>query len=137
MLVEKVIWTTLPAGFDTEGRLRLTVHVAPRLTTDDGDPSERTLDEFGAFAAWPDALAGVEFEVQVTDQLGGSVDGHGAQRTDDGPDAQLWKVVFPHDTLVRPHAFQDHAKRNVHVFPVRDVLSVIETAYGALAASGP
>jgi hypothetical protein len=137
MLVEKVIWTTLPAGLDAEGRLRLSVHVAPRLTTDDGDPSERTLDESGAFINWPDAMARMEFEVQVTDQLGGAVGGHGAQAADAGPDAELWKIVFPHDTLVRPHAFEDHAKRNVHVFPVRDVLSVVETAYGALAASGP
>lgn len=137
MLVEKFIWTTLPAGFDTDGRLRLSVHVAPRLTTDDGDPSERTLGEFATLAAWPKTCADLRFAVEIKDPLAGSVETYGSDRIDQGPDAKLWQIVFPPDALVRPHAFQDHAKRNVHVFPVRDVLSVIETAYGELSAAGP
>ena len=37
MILEKAIWTALPNGLDDHKRLRLSVHVAPRLTTDDDD----------------------------------------------------------------------------------------------------
>ena len=51
-------------------RLRLSVHVAPRLTTDDGDPSPRELTEYPTFEAWPERLAEyawkVEFDNGVT-----------------------------------------------------------------------
>jgi hypothetical protein len=137
MLVERIIWTAIPAGFDAEGRLRLSVHVAPRLTTDDGDTSERTLDEYATFASWAERVAELEWGVEFAPQLGGQVAGYGASPEATMLDADLWKVVFPGETLVRPHAFRDHAKRNLHVFPVRDVLGFVEQTYAALAAAGP
>ena len=136
MIVEKLIWTTLPAGYDEEGRLRLSVHVAPRLAVDDGDPADRQLGEYETFAAWPDRLGGLEWEVQFTDHPGGQVESlHGRPTAD--ADLALWERILGHKTLVRPHAFTDHAKRDLHVFPVRDVLQVIEHAYAVLAAAGP
>ena len=51
-------------------------------------------------------------------------------------DLTLWKLLFPPETLVGPHVFQDHAKRNFHIFPVRPLLHFLEQAYGAAAAAG-
>ena len=137
MLVERIIWTAIPSGFDSEGRLRLSVHVAPRLTTDDGDTSDRTLDEYPTFSNWAERLADLAWEIEVAEQLGGPAETHGASIESKVVDAKLWTVVFPDQTLVRPHGFQDHAKRNLHVFPVRDVLQFVEHTYGALSAAGP
>ena len=53
------------------------------------------------------------------------------------PDADLWKLLFPSDTFVRPHAFVDHAKKNFHSFPVREILQFLESTYGSLSAAGP
>lgn len=132
MIVEKVIWTALPAGLDRETRrLRLSVHVAPRLTTDDGDPALRTLGEYPAFEHWPDRLGNIRFRVEFDN----GVVAEGTPLEAASPD--LWKIVFPPKTTVRPHAFQDHAKRNLHVFPVRDVLQFVKQTYGDLAAAGP
>src|SRR3990172_12416677 len=51
-------------------------------------------------------------------------------------DAKLWQRLFPPDTPVRPYTFRDHAKRNLHVFPVRGVLQFLQETYGALGAAG-
>ena len=64
MIETRVIWTTLPNGIDDEKRLRLSVHVAPRLTTDDGDPAPRRLDEYGPFEVWPDRLGHLRWRVE-------------------------------------------------------------------------
>jgi hypothetical protein len=130
MLVERVIWTTLPAGVDGDGHLHISVHVAPRLTTDNNDPAMHTLKEFPAFASWPKRLATLSFKVQI-----------GGITADAKPvsvvDPALWDRIFAGTTAVKPHAFQDHAKRNFHVFGVRDVLRFVTNTYADLAASGP
>jgi len=130
MTVEKVIWTALPNGFGADGRFRISVHVAPRLRNDDGSDTPRKLGEFAAFANWPERVNKFRFDVVFTG--GPSVKG-----IPEAPaDAKLWKLLFPPDTRVGPHAFQDHAKRDLHVFPVRPVLQFLKQTYGAVAASG-
>ena len=47
MIGEQVIWTALPKGFDEEGRLVVSVHVAPRLV-DDASNDPHKLGEFPA-----------------------------------------------------------------------------------------
>src|SRR5262245_35999426 len=105
MIVEKVIWTTLPAGVDDEKRLRVSVHVAPRLGTDDGDKKERQLEEFPAFTNWPERLTDISFEVQFDN----GVTREGIVQSK--PDPDLWEQLFPSATPVGPHEFKDHAKR--------------------------
>jgi hypothetical protein len=131
MIVEKAIWTTLPHGLDDAKRLRVSVHVAPRLTTDDDDPSPRKLGEFPVFEAWPDRAANMRWRVEFDN----GVVAEGVPV--DQPDPDLWQRLFPPETFVRPHAFKDHAKRSLHVFPVRDVLQFVQGTYANLAAAGP
>ena len=131
MIETRVIWTTLPNGIDDEKRLRLSVHVAPRLTTDDGNPAPRRLDEYGPFEVWPDRLGHLRWRVEFDN--GVTAEGIPAEKTD----ADLWKRLFPGHTFVRPHAFVDHAKQSLHSFPVRDVLAFLESTYGSLSAAGP
>ena len=129
MIGEQVIWTALPKGFDSEGRLIVSVHVAPRLT-DDASSDPHKLGEFPSFVDWPARLSALEFDVDL--------DGTTAHATPlEKADSDLWTHLFPDDTFVRPHQFTDHATRTFHVFPVRDVLQFVEATYGALAAAGP
>lgn len=130
MTIEKVIWTALPHGTDDQGRLRISVHVAPRLRNDDGSDTPRKLGEFAAFVNWPERVNTFKFSVEF---LGGpSVKG-----LPEAPaNPTLWKLLFPPGTRVGPHVFQDHAKRDLHVFPVRPVLQFLKQTYGTAAASG-
>lgn len=128
MTIEQVIWTALPR--DAEGPLRLSVHVAPRLMNADGSDTERQLGEFDAFVNWPERLAGLRFAVEFED--GPSLEAF----PEEAADPNLWERIFPPDTPVLPHEFQDHAKRDLHVFPVRGVLQFLEETYGAVGAGG-
>lgn len=130
MAVEKVIWTALPRGLGADGRLRLSLHVAPRLRNDDGSDTPRKLGEFAAFRNWPARLNTFRFGVEFPG--GPSVRGVPEAPADSG----LWQLLFPPGTRVGPHAFQDHAKRDLHVFPVRPLLQFVEQAYAAAAAAG-
>jgi len=131
MTIEKVIWTALPNGISEDGRLRLSVHVAPRLRNDNvNDLTPRELGEFAAFSNWPERVNSFRFEVQFQ----GGPSGEGKPETPADP--VLWAHLFPKETSVGPHVFQDHAKRDLHVFPVRPVLQFLEGAYGKAAAAG-
>jgi hypothetical protein len=131
MILEKAIFTALPDGLDKTKRLRLSVHVAPRLTTDDGDPSPRILDEYPAFRSWAERVSQMRWHVEFDN--GVSAEGIPQSK----PESKLWERLFPPETFVRPHAFEDHSKKNFHVFPVREVLQFIESTYASLSAEGP
>lgn len=131
MSIEQVIWTALPKGYDEEHRrLIVSVHVAPRLLADDGSTGARQLGEFEAFRDWPARLSEIRFQLEFNGQ---AFDGLPL----DEPDSELWRILLPEELRVTPHRYEDHSKRNIHVFPVREVLQVVEQAYGALSAAGP
>ena len=95
--IERVIWTVLPKGFDPEGRLVVSVHVAPRLTTDPETTDEQTLDAFDAFSDWPKRLADISFAVDIDGTKYPAKPITKASST-------LWANVFPPTkTGVRPH----------------------------------
>jgi hypothetical protein len=131
MILERVIWTALPRGLDDHGRPLVSLHVAPRLTTDDGDTSLHKLGEFPAFVDWPKRLEQITFKALF--DSGESA----AAKPVMTPSGSLWAALFESATPVGPHAFQDHAKRDLHIFPVRPILQFLETTYGALSAAGP
>jgi hypothetical protein len=130
MTVEKVIWTALPRGVGDDGRLRISVHVAPRLRNDDGSATPRKLGEFAAFANWAERVNTFRFSVEFD----GGPSAKGVPETPADP--KLWSLLLPVNTRVEPHVFQDHAKRDLHVFPVRPLLKFIKQAYGEAAAAG-
>src|SRR5262245_11965202 len=99
MAVEKVIWTALPNGLDGSGRLRLTLHVAPRLRNDDGSATPRKLGEFPAFVHWPDRVNTFKFEVRF--QGGPTAKGVRQAKAD----GVRWSLLFPPRMRVGPHVF--------------------------------
>ncbi len=134
MTVERVTWTALPNHTSADGQLRLSVFVSPRLMNLDGSATERKLGEFPAFAKWPTTLAGLEFEVEFDPPPPHPL---GPLSPSAAADDNLWGRIFPDSTPVSPFVYQDHAWKNLHVFPVRPVLHFLEGVYGALAATSP
>lgn len=130
MTKEKVLWTALPNGYSKDQRLRISVFVAPRLSNADGSDTVRNLSEFPAFVNWPERLETLAFQVEFDSGVTAEGIPEGAA------DPELWARLLPPDTPVRPYTFKDHAKRNLHVFPVRGVLGFLQQAYGALGAVG-
>ena len=130
MILEKVLWTALPYQFDKTKRLRISLHVAPRLVNDDGSGTPGKLGECPAFSDWPKRLATLKFKVEFDN-------GVTAEGVPEQPaESDLWLRLFPQDTPLQPFAFQDHAKRYLHVFPVRGVHEFVKQAYGAAGAEG-
>jgi hypothetical protein len=128
--VERVTWTALPNHTSSEGVLRLSVFVSPRLTNDDGSSTQRKLGEFATFANWATTLGGVTFDATF-DGLPDAFEGLVPTKT---PEPSLWERIFPDSMPVFPFAYQDFAALDLHVFPVRPVLQFVQSVYGALAA---
>jgi hypothetical protein len=130
MTKEKVLWTVLPNGYNEDHKLRVSVFIAPRLSNADGSDTLRKLGEFPAFTSWPEWLETLRFIVEFDSGI--SAEGI----PEKAADAELWARIFPPGTMVRPYAFRDHAKRDLHVFPVRGILGFLKNTYGALGAVG-
>ena len=123
---ERIQWVALPAG-SSDGLLHLSVLVAPRLRTDEGD----TLEQFPHFVDWPARLAGADWSVQVA---GNRV---AATPTGDPPESALWTALFPPDTTVVPFVHDDFADRPMVTFSVGEVAEQLRQLYAAAAAAGP
>jgi hypothetical protein len=130
MTKEKVIWTALPRGWNDDQLLRLSVFVSPRLSNADASATIRKLGEFPAFGNWPNRLAEIKFRVEFDS-------GDVVQGFPEAPaDSELWSHLFPPDTPVRPYSFKDHATRNIHVFPTREIHQYLQQIYGELGGAG-
>src|SRR5690349_9408000 len=105
-----IIWTALPSrlvGGETDRRAQLSVHVSPRLKTDEG----ATLALFPDWLDWPAHLqpGRVSFTVQVGD-TGPPVP---ATILSPSPDRALWQALFGPSSLLRSHEGEDLTGRPV------------------------
>lgn len=134
MASESVIFTALPNGVDKNGkRLKLSVFVSPRLSTDGAGLLPLLGSGFHAFENWPETLAKLSFTV--------SVDGVGdfeTARDGSWPQAasELWKLLFE-GTSVRDGGFTDLSTRRFRSFPVAAASASVLDLYGEIAESHP
>lgn len=141
-LTQRVVWTACPAGFSRDRRfLHINLHVSPRLDLPAGiAPTD--LSHFKAWHDWPATLATARFavnglaagpvEARITE-----ADGGGWPPRDAGdefvPDSKVWQALFPTDTPVIPHAFDDLRGHDVLTYPLAALADSIEAAYVDLA----
>ena len=156
MTTQSVILTALPNGFDDSGRLKVTVFVTPRLSTD--GPSPLTLGDFEAFVDWPASVGrlldegGLVIAMETVGPLATGLDP--ASRA---PDSATWSALLDPDE-VGVHAssppagqpgagFRDLSSRVMRSYPTglvgdqilalyRDVATVAPTSFPP-ASSGP
>ena len=115
-----------------QGRLRLSVHVAPRLRNERRQRRRRASS--ASFRRSRNGRSGATHS-RSRSQIRAARPVRADRAT--LADPAIWAGLLPPGTRVGPHAFQDHAKRDLHVFPVRPCCGFLEQAYGAAAAAGP
>jgi len=135
MSIRTIMWTALPNGVKAPGdRLRLSVLVSPRLTTDNG--TDGLLAQFPDFLDWPAVVASLRFRVEFQ---GGPA--FVAQHVVEAPypalDPAAWKALFNKDTFVRSYQFDDRKGRAVRSFPTKEVLSFVTSQYKFFAVNSP
>ena len=127
---QQVQWVALPAGLHPDGALRLSVFVAPRLVTDEGD----TLALFPDFLDWPARLATAAFEVRTDDPRAPQGP---ATPASPPPDPALWRAFFGPGTPVHSYVSENYESREVMTYPARRISSSTRSGYAATAAATP
>ena len=120
---EQIVLTALPLTVAADAPFHLSVHVAPKLTP---AAPEAMLQEFAAFAAWAQAMAGATLVLR--DQAGPLA----AERVSQVK-PELWPRIFPPATTpVRRPQYGDLHTRRWRSFPVKTVHDLAAlTAVGA------
>lgn len=128
----EIVWTALPAGVPDPGNvLRLSVHISPRLKTNEGG-ARPTLEQFeDYFADWPATVRGLKFDVRF--DPGPTI---ATQRVSE-PSSELWAALFPLDTYVRPYEFRKLDDRLIFSYPVTNVQAHIQGIYQKYAQRTP
>lgn len=133
---QHLLWTALPNGpAPDNGRLRLSVFIAPRLRAQEAHPGEgTTLGSFPDFLHWPEhtAAPGASFAVEVD---GGATVPATVVSAPYIPG--LWEAFFDGTTPLAPFEFDDYADRPFISFSVVAVLDEIRRVYTAVAAASP
>ena len=139
---QQIVWTACPAGLTRDRKFcRIDLHVSPRLVI--GSPGDGEVGDFGAWHDWPATLATARFQLfgagpdAIEARIAGGT-GPWPARDDDGlfvPDSDVWKLLFPTNTPVISHAFDDFRGRDVLTYPLAALAEAIETTYAGLALS--
>jgi hypothetical protein len=127
----EMVWTALPDGRGEAGALRLSAHVAPRLSTAGGwDTRLGDEPDFADLVDWPPADLYLEV---VFDHLG-AFEG---RIVSDPPRSELWRAVFPPETPVRSFGVPDLTDTPMHTYPSSKLADWLEDAYARVAAAAP
>ena len=140
LVTSKITWTAIPHGISGPspyplspgGKLYVSVHVSPRLTS---STSKAQLGDFSDWQSWPTTLAGLTFKVSFA----GGPTFQGLKAPDGSPpDRGLWQnVVFPPSTLVNSFAFEDYSKSTIRSYPLArihaDIIGRFQTVIRAIA----
>lgn len=131
---QTIIWTALPHRSDgpvAEGTvLILSVHMAPRLWSDDPTVTLLPLSQYPDFLDWPTTVGAATFEVEFSG--GPTVT---AVPTTVTLRSDLWQGLFQNDTEVRPYIFQDYRAVPVQSFPALDLHTIIKGVYQQAATN--
>src|SRR5664279_2596166 len=106
-ITQRVVWTACPAGISEDRkRFRIHLHVSPRLVLPAGtEPAD--LSQFPAWQDWPEIVATARYTVT------GLTGGDRPAVLDPVADSSVWQALFPPDTPVIPHAFDDYRGKDV------------------------
>lgn len=128
---QSIILTALPNGFSTEGDLRLSVLISPRL---DPQLAPKKLSSFADFAAWPTTISDARFTVKLGTKtvVLTSAD---FDRTLGMPDLETWSALFPATTFVRPFSMRDHSADAVVSYDTAGMNAIVAKVYAKLTES--
>jgi hypothetical protein len=131
MVRQRILWTALPNGTHTDGRLRLAVFVSPQLSS---DQTVQPLSAFPDFVNWPQTLAGIGLRVTIAGRP--PIDNAALTRLSVA-DPAVWPLLFPQGVRVTTYQFADYHLRQVRSFAVRTVVQQITRLYRDVAVESP
>jgi len=127
MTRQRVLWTACPHGKAADGKLRVSVHVAPQLFPTTNKVSK--LAEFHDWENWP--ATQVSFEVKI----GAST--YGAEIVSAAPSLSLWKSLFSPSTPVDPYEYSSPTASPLYSYPAGFVRHFFQSTYTALMNTEP
>lgn len=116
---QTLIWTTLPHGLTTTGKLALSVRVSPRL---EPDGAEAHLGDFNDLEHW----AQHNFRFDVVFDNGERVNN---LKPEKGIEPDTWTKIFRPSLRVRKYKPTDLRARKIRSFPVGNVVSWVRDHY--------
>lgn len=129
---QTITLTPLPNGRLSGGRVRLSVHISPRLESDE-DGAHPLLSAFPDFAEWARRSASAPFQVEFGD--GGPVPAELDETQP--PDPDLWEAIFPLACAVKPFRFTSFAGQKLRSFPAANVHQYLTNLYTSFGLSNP
>ncbi|MEP6763551.1 MAG: hypothetical protein ABJB66_04525 [Gemmatimonadaceae bacterium] len=131
MPTQSIIFTALPNGVSSDGKLKLSVLVSPRL--DPGSASGE-LRAFEDFKTWPKTIS----DAQITVDIGATkvrltaanIDG-----TIGTPDAATWSALFPLETFVRAFEMRDRRNNAVVSYNTAAIYDAVRRVYAKLTTT--
>lgn len=138
MAKQTLLWTALPNGYTSDGKLlRVSLLLSPRL---DAQADPQKLASFPDFVDWPATIASTVFVIN----FGGGfvkISGNtfaGKNRIDDRlgrPDSGVWSALLPDTTFVQGYEFRDLSKNQVLSFPSSNIDNLVRNLYTSLASA--
>jgi len=122
MATQVMIWTALPAGA-SGSKLRVSVHLAPRLT------GGVKLMDFPDFIDWP--ATSIRWRVSINGVI------HPARVVGTRGDSALWGKLFDSATPVASYIYSELTGRRFFSYPAAFVRSFLMSSYSQLAANSP
>jgi hypothetical protein len=131
MAEHTVLFTPVPNGLATTlGRVRVLVHVGPRLLTDG------TLGDYSDWIDWPATVAAMgPWELRFPG-LGGNVTVP-AELVKETPDSAVWTRLFPSSTPVRARRTPRVTHRLLHSYPTATITQFLAERWGRFGAESP
>ncbi|MFF7755722.1 peptidoglycan-binding protein [Streptomyces sp. NPDC007971] len=145
---QHINWTVLPAGLSADGtQVRVSVFVAPRLTTTDqppeGQPPDQpvlsTLGSFPDFLTWPERVEGATFEFASGEDASALTTSFTGRLDPQGPpsDGTLWRKLFNKDTPLELFVFKSTNMEGSHTYSAKDVAELTRRTYAEAAKMSP
>jgi len=125
-----LIWTALPKERLSPTRLRVSVHVAPRI---DAPPGGGKLALAPEFLDWPATIAAMDFGIS----FGNGTELPAVQATDPAPRSDLWTSLFSADTFVRGRVIDNLAGKKIVSYPVKALLDFLQKTYTDIGLASP
>jgi hypothetical protein len=129
MPAQTVLFTPIPDGI-VANRIRLRVHVGPRLLT------EGTLADYSDWVDWPATLTQIEWSVRFP-ALGKEFTVPATPATDVLPDLDVWQRLFPGSTPVKGRRMPKLTNRLLHGYSTETVSQFLKDRYGRFGAQSP
>ena len=131
MPAQTVLFTAIPDGVGARRRVRLLVHVGPRLL------SAGKLGDFDGWVDWPATIAQLgPWELRFPG-LGAQYTVQAHLSTDVIPDPAVWARLFPADTPVHGRRMPKLTNRLLHTYSTETISTFLRQRWGRFGSESP